>query len=210
MATISSDKLITVKELYYDKLYSVNDIAKEFGVSIHAAYYFMRRHKLKRRNLMESNWAAFQKKPLSFSIKEILSESEQKLKIAAVMLYWGEGYKTGQAKGIDFANSDPEMVMFFVNFLRLICRVNESRFRIYLYCYSNQDSKKLISFWSRKLHVSKKQFIKPYIKESADKKSKNKMQYGLVHVRYNDKKLLMLILEWIEEYKRIYVRHPSG
>lgn len=204
VATISSEKLIIVKELYYKKFYSVNDIAKDFGVSIHAVYYFMRRHKLKRRNLIKSNRAAFQKKPLSFSIKKTLSESEQRLKIAAVMLYWGEGYKTERASGIDFANSDPEMLVFFVNFLRLICKVDESRLRILMYCYSNQDLKKLITFWSKKLQISKKQFIKPYVKESADKKSKNKMQYGLVHIRYNDKKLLILMLEWIEKYKKIY------
>ena len=33
------------------------------------------------------------------------------------------------------------------------------------------------------------------------KGKENKMPYGLVHIRYNDKKLLFLVKQWIKEYK---------
>ena len=33
---------------------------------------------------------------------------------------------------------------------------------------------------------------------------KLKMPYGLVHIRYSDKKLLLLIKKWIDDYKEKY------
>lgn len=125
------------------------------------------------------------------------------MKSMGVTLYWGEGYKAGQAHGIDFANSDIKMIQVFLKFLREICGVDEKRLRIYLYCYSNQNPPGLVRFWSKVTGVPKDQFTKPYIRKDFRLEKKDKMPYGLIHIRYSDKKLFLLIKKWIEEYKEI-------
>ena len=119
------------------------------------------------------------------------------------MLYWAEGGKSlGKYWSVDLANSDPEMIEVFLKFLRVICRVDESRLRVQLYCYANQDIEKLKEYWYKVTSISKNQFIKPYVRKDFRIEQKDRMKYGLIHVRYNDKKLLYQIENWIKEYYR--------
>ncbi len=120
------------------------------------------------------------------------------------MLYWGEGYKgddLNPAKQVDFANSDPEMILLFMNFLRSVYVLDEKRFRVYLYCYSNQNIPKIIKFWSKLAGIPRSQFTKPYVR-SDYKVDGRVMKHGMVHIRYCDKKLLIDIMELIGEYKK--------
>jgi hypothetical protein len=94
------------------------------------------------------------------------------LKVAGTMLYWAEGYQSNLAKSVDFANSQPKMILVFLKFLREICGIQEGKLRGFLYAYSDQDIGELITFWS-----------------------------GLTK-SYNDKKLLFTIKDWIEKYSK--------
>ena len=126
-----------------------------------------------------------------------MNKEEEKLKILGTTLYWGEGYKTNTAFGVDFANSDSEMIRIFMNFLRKICGINESKLRIQLYCYSNQHPTKLVSFWSKITKIPRKKFIKPYVRKDFKESQIGKMKNGLIHVRYHDKKLLIQLRDLI-------------
>ncbi len=200
---LQSEKLSDVKNDYYQLGLSVREIAAKNNVSIDAAYYFFRRHCLKRRGSAENNFLRFEKKQPSFLIKKALSANLLKLKIAGTMLYWAEGSKWSGEKIVDFANSDPQMISLFMSFLREVCGIDDSKIRIYLYCHSNYNSQELIDYWSDITKIPKQQFTKPYIKESITNSKQNKMFHGLIHVRYNDKKLLILIRQWIKEYTKI-------
>jgi predicted DNA-binding protein YlxM (UPF0122 family) len=204
MSTINVKKLNLIKTLYYKDGLTMKEVAHKLGVSIDAVCYFMRCHKLKRRTLSESNKINFLKKELSFNIKTSLSNNQKILKTIGVILYLCEGYKTEKSHGIDFANSDVEMIVIFMKFLRDICGVQEKRLRVLLYCYSNQDTRVLINFWSKKTSIPKEQFSKPYVREDYKIAKLNKMPYGLVHIRYSDKRLLTVMREWIKEFKRQY------
>ena len=198
MATISNDKLDFIKKHYQDGL-SVREIADKLGTPFNATFYFLRKHKIPRRTAQESNALLFAKKPLSYKIKRKLSASEEKLKVAALMLYWGEGAKRG--KVVDLANSDTEMVRIFLNFLRNICRVDESRLKAYIYCYGNQDLNKIKKHWLDNTLIPAGQFSQPYIRSDFAMKAGRQMENGLIHIRYCDKKLLIYILDEIERYK---------
>lgn len=198
MPTINDDKKIKVTELY-KKGHSARQIAEHLGVSINAVYYALRRFSIKRRSVKENNALLFEKKPPSFNVKRNLDTDDEILKALGVALYWGEGYKSEKGQGVDFANSDARMVKIFLHFLREICGVKEDRLRVYLYCHSKRDVPRLISYWSSVTAISPSQFNKPYISKRASKKGKG-MPYGLIHVRYSDKKLLILIRSWIGEY----------
>ena len=201
MSTIPVKKIKELKTLYYDKKYSMKKIADKFGVSIDAVVYAMRHHKLSRRSATEANAACFEMKPKSFLVKKRLSLKDEILKIIGVSLYWGEGYKAEKASGIDFANSDVNMILAFLSFLRRICGIDEKRMTVYLYCYSNQNLQKLINFWSKEMGIPKSKFSKPYVRNDFNLEKISKMPYGLVHIRYSDKKLLRLVKSWIEELK---------
>ena len=197
---MDNDIFNSIRTLYLDQKLSMREIAEKLGTGIDTIVYFMRKHKIPRRSFKENNILLFEKKKPSFIEKNKLSSIEEKLKLSGLLLYWGEGYKTIKSKGIDFANSDPDMVAIFVRFLRIVYRVDEKRFRILLYCYANQNTKSLINFWSKLTKISIKQFTKPYIRKDF-RKDGRKMKYGMVHVRYGDKKLFLSIMKSIEEIK---------
>ncbi|MDO8604172.1 MAG: hypothetical protein Q7K40_02090 [bacterium] len=204
MAAIDDNKLKLVKQLYYSDGYSMKRVGESLGVSIDAVTYFMRKHKLERRTLMEDSAVRFRNKPLSYSIKKNLTRDQEALRVIGVTLYWGEGYKTEKSSGIDLANSDVAMIAMFVRFLREVCGVDEKRLRILLYCYSNQDSKKLLRFWSNITKIPLEQFTKPYVRSDFNVSMLDKMPYGMVHIRYADKKLLKTVMAWMNEIKEKY------
>lgn len=129
-------------------------------------------------------------------LKKILTVPKKELLIAAVMLYFGEGAKSGTT--VDFANSDPATLKIFINFLRKICRIDEKRLRLYLYCFSNQNPGELISFWSKTLDVRIRNFTKPYIRKVGENLRRT-MTRGVLHIRYSDKRLLRKILSLKDE-----------
>lgn len=181
---------------------STQQVADHFGVSLDAAFYALRRQKVPRRTIQESNRLRFESKPLSYKINSNLSPQETHLKMAAIMLYWAEGYKVSKCT-VDFANSDPAMALIFIKFLRQVCGVDEKRLRGHIYCYEGQNVEAITNYWSKLLAIPRNQFIKPYIKKAAALGPRGpRMIHGLVHVCYSDKKLLRQLLSWIAEYQQ--------
>jgi predicted DNA-binding protein YlxM (UPF0122 family) len=200
MAAITKEKIRIVKNLYYKRGLSAQDVANKLGVSIDAVFYCMKKNGFRRRRTHESNAIKFEKAKPSFKLKKINNAKLQTLKTIGTMLYWGEGSKAGTMT-VDFANSDKDMIILFLKFMREICGVDEKRLRVYSYFYANQNIKRNINFWSKITKINKKQFTKPYIRKDYDKNKIHKMPHGLIHIRYSDKKLLRLIKNWIEDYK---------
>jgi len=187
---ITEEQESQVKKFYRSGM-TGTEIAIKLKLSLKQIYSSLRRQGVPRKTLWEQNKILFAKKPLSFSFKHNLSIKDRELLIAAVMLYYGEGAKTGVT--VDFANSDSRTVKLFIKFLRKVCRVDEKRLRFYLYCFSDQDSNALINHWSSQLKAERSQFTKPYVRSTFNR-GKRSMPYGVIHVRYSDKKLLEKIL----------------
>ncbi len=187
---ITKEQEALVKSLYSSGKMGL-EIATKLEISLKQVYGSLRRQQIPRKSLREQNKVLFERKPLSFRFKEKLTTKERELLIAAIMLYYGEGAKTSVT--VDFANSDGRTVKLFLKFLRKICRIDEKRLRFYLYCFSDQDSNSLISYWSSQLKAERNQFTKPYVRSTFNRGSRA-MPYGVIHVRYSDKKLLDKIL----------------
>jgi hypothetical protein len=200
MGKIPNNLISSIKSLYKRGL-SAREIAEKLNYSLNEVYYFFRKHKIPRRNPTENNRLQFQKKESTFKVKKNLSRSELILKTAGIMLYWGEGSKWDGEKIVDFSNSDPRMIKLFLRFLRIICGIDESKLRCYLYCYANQNPKDLIKWWSKVTMILEDKFTKPYIRKDFKSCKSGKMSKGLIHIRYNDKKLLLLIKKWISDFK---------
>lgn len=193
-----------IKKLYYARGLSVPEIAKKMNLSLGAIYSLMRKYNLKRRGYSEQNRIRFAKNPPSFNVISRLSPKDKELRTAGIMLYWAEGYQSEVANHVDFSNSRPEIILIFLKFLREVCGVNELKLRSHLYCYSNQNVDDLIRFWSKVTMVPIDQFTKPYVRKDFNPKKMNKMRYGLLYIRYNDKKLLDLIRVWIKNFVKEY------
>lgn len=189
-------------KLYQSGL-SMNLVAKEMSVSLNVITYILRKSNIKRRSASEARKIVFESEPVTFKIRHSLSVDDKVLEAIGVTLYWGEGYKSTKASGIDFANSDPRMVIAFMRFLRWRYKPDEKRIKILLYCYADQNISKLISFWSWSLNVPKSQFTKPYVRQDYRAQGR-KMKHGLVHIRYSDKKMLIDLLNLVESYRLKY------
>jgi hypothetical protein len=181
-----------LKKLYLSQGLSTYQIAQKIGISQWSVIYLMKKYNINRRQPSETRKIQFLKSPLSYSIRHNLSSKEKLLKYTGLMLYWGEGAKSGKGC-VDFANSDPNMARVFLRMLRKIYRIKEEKVRILLYCYANQDVDKLIKYWAKMLRVSESLFIKPYIRADFDISKSSKMPKGLIHIRYNDMRLLLQI-----------------
>ncbi len=187
-----------IKDLYINKKHSVKEIAGELNISFWNVYDMMRKNDIPRRDPSAANYIRYAACKPKFVINEKVSAQDNILKIAGIMLYWAEGSKGGD--GIDFANSDPEMIRIFLRFLRNICGISESRLRVYLYAYEGQNLNDLKSFWSELTQIPISQFTKPYVRKGNANLSGRKMLKGLIHIRYHDKKLLHTVLSWIKYY----------
>ncbi len=200
MAAISTRQLHKLRRRYYGDGWSMREIAEAYGVSVGAVYYFMRKNKLQRRLRHESNTLQFLRREASYILPTRLTSQQEELRLIAVSLYWSEGSKRG--KIVDFANSDVQMCILFMRFLREVCQINEKKLRGFIYCHEGQNTKKLIQFWSQVLSIPIRQFTKPYIrsvKVTDAHRREHRMAYGLVHIRYGDLKLLRQIIQWIHE-----------
>lgn len=190
-----------VRNLYYKKGFSTNEIATKFNLTVWQVISFMRKNNLPRRKQSETRSIQFNKQPLSYLIKRRLTNTERGLKIAGLMLYWAEGSNRGKHT-VDFSNSKPSMTKLYLKFLRRIYQIEETKLRVFLYCYSNQNTNNLIRFWSKYLKISPSQFSKPYVRNSLNSAYPNRMKYGLAHIRYSDKRLLVQIKAEIDILQR--------
>ncbi|MCG2714006.1 MAG: hypothetical protein L6308_04095 [Candidatus Omnitrophica bacterium] len=190
-----------VKSLYWNEERNLEETAKRLNISMWRLHDFMRENNIPRRSFSEVNYVVNKSRP-QFRIKTDLSIAEEKLKIAGIMLYWAEG--TSKGNSVDFVNSNPKMIKIFLRFLREICGAKEERLRVYLYGYSYQNVNSLKLYWHNLTKISLKQFTKPFIRKGNPNLSKRKLIYGLVHIRYNDKKLLGIIDNWIKDFVLIW------
>jgi hypothetical protein len=175
-----------IRDLYINKKLSIRQIGEKLNINMWAVRSRMRHHNIPRRSTSEANVITFSRKPLSYNKKLKLTQKEKELHQAALMLYWAEGSKRTR-HSIDLANCDEKILKIFLKDL---------------YCYSNQDVKSLIEHWSKNLNIPKSQFTKPYVRSDFDPNKTDRMPFGMIHLRYADKKLLEQIKAEIDIIQR--------
>ncbi len=111
-----------------------------------------------------------------------------------IMLYWAEGDKSRERIG--FTNSDPLMIQFMMRWLREICRVPETKFRIALCIMSLHDKKESEKFWSELTGIPLFKFHKTRIKETPLKGRRNPSYMGTCRIIIADKNLFRKIMGW--------------
>ncbi len=115
--------------------------------------------------------------------------------ISGLMLYWAEGAKS---RYIDITNSDPLLIKFMIDWLRIICKVPQEKFRASLHLHSGQNEKQIKTYWSKITDIPSSQFNKSYIKKEGSGYRKNILYKGTIKIRVCDSNLLHRVLGWIE------------
>lgn len=138
-------------------------------------------------------------------LKKILPISNKELYIAGLFLYWGEGGKTSPWR-ITLSNSDPKMIIFFINWARKCLNVRTSDFRLLVHLYSNMDVKKELIYWSKITQIPENQFFKPYIKESNSTTitHHSNNNHGTCNATINNANIARRVLSALEVIKSIY------
>lgn len=191
-----------IVKLYVKERLSAMQIAEKLAVSSSTVCYWLRKKNVEKRSISEAvtdlYLTKFNKKP--FELKKVVSKFDNELKASGVMLYWGEGAKTGNT--VKFANSDPEMIKVFLNFLRRICGIHEDRLKALMHIYPDQNENELKAFWSKIASIPINRFYRSHVHEGKIGTYKNKSHWGTIAINYPDKKLLKVLLSWIDQYKK--------
>jgi len=114
------------------------------------------------------------------------------------MLYWAEGDKT-KYYFIALTNTDDNILIYFLKWLRKYYKIDENRLRGRLYIWNNIDEKKAKEFWSKKLNIPTEQFTKSYISKSIPKIRKNRHEFGVCRISYGSVKIFKDIQETIQK-----------
>lgn len=128
--------------------------------------------------------------------KEIahLQINQEMKKAVLSSLYWAEGSKiTG---GMCFANTDPKLVLLFINLLRSCYDLDESRLRVRLHLHYYHRAKIVKQFWSKLLKIPTTQFEKIYRKSRSKEKTFRKNFGGICFVRYHSTYLKEKIVQY--------------
>ena len=133
-----------------------------------------------------------------------IEKSKDKKFIAGFYLYWGEGTKTADYT-VSFTNSDPSMVLCFVEWLELL-GVGKEQMRVKLHLYSDQKEEGLKKYWSKSTGISIKNFNKSYIKETrSDRKTyKGMFSHGTCVVAYHNRDIREYVMAGIEHLRSLY------
>ncbi|MDD2680415.1 MAG: hypothetical protein PHO03_06425 [Candidatus Omnitrophica bacterium] len=185
---------------------SVSAWVRDIEIPEHLLTNIENRLRLGRENSRKSRLLNIAKADAKLNLQcktEILPLSQRDLWIAGLMLYAGEGYKSARVSGqrVEIANSNPEILRIFMNFLTQICSVPKEKIRVRLMLYEDIDPEKAKRFWSNELGVSSEQFCKPFIKESfkdTPYRHLRRSQYGTAHVNLYDTKVYKKIIGWIK------------
>jgi transposase len=122
---------------------------------------------------------------------------------AGCFLYWAEGAKARGSVG--FANSDVNMVRFFVRFLRQSLEVPEDRIRLNLNVYTGNglSIEEIEQYWLKALDLDPsclRAHIVNHFPTSSSGRKRDRLPYGVCFVKVHSTRLVQHIYGAIQEY----------
>lgn len=136
---------------------------------------------------------------------EIGNLSKKELLIAGIALYWAEGFKNKHEKRLGFCNSDPQMILFYLRWLKEALGISKKYItaRVSLnIAYENKEPK-IKEYWADIVGIPLSQFTTSFYQNSQWKKQYSDDNYhGVlrIHVKESLDHLLKM-RGWIEGIK---------
>jgi hypothetical protein len=197
----------------------MKEIAQVVGCALSSVSYWTRDIELtrqQRRNLLSRNPAVngqivarsntnrARAKRREFQLHgRLLARRNHLRHIAGCMLYWAEGGKSRNS--VQFTNSDPDLVRYFVGFLRTSYNLRDESFRVDCNLFADhlERQHEIEQFWLDTLALPhsclRKSTVNVYSKHS-QKKRQNKLPYGTVRVCVHSTAIVQSIYGSIQEY----------
>ncbi len=124
------------------------------------------------------------------------------LHLAGCMLYWAEGRKSRNS--LTLVNSDPQMLVFYMRFLRSCLDVTDSDIQIRISCYSESEdaTARIVAYWFDLLGLPcdcLKQIIVNRRPNSSQQRGR-KLNYGTCEVAVHRTSQVQHVLGAIQEY----------
>jgi len=105
-------------------------------------------------------------------------------RFVCALLYFCEGRKSIY-RGVDFTNSDLDLMKLFMKSIRESFILDESRFRVQVHLHSYHDTETQLNIWSKATGIPRNQFTKPYHKKTSGMYKKEGYA-GCACVSYHD------------------------
>ena len=130
-----------------------------------------------------------------------LAANADPLFVAGCMLYWAEGGK--RRNQLQFVNSDPEMVAFFVRFLRTYWHLRERDIRLTCNLFADHAERQWETeqFWLDLAGLSRESLCKSTVNvysKYSDKKRRNRLPYGTCRVTVSRTRVVQSIYRAIQ------------
>ncbi len=121
------------------------------------------------------------KKIIEKAKSEVGKITDREKWLAGIMLYWAEGAKQKESNisvAVRFSNSDPEMLSFFIQWLKKYLEVPDDDlvFEIFVHEKYKDQKEYFVDYWSKKLNYPTSKFNRIYYKKH---KIKTKRKYSL-------------------------------
>lgn len=141
------------------------------------------------------------------AIDEFIGLQGNRLFLAGLMLYWGEGDKVMKNGIVRLANSDPEIIKIFYSFLNKILLVPREKIMIKLTLYP--DLKDIIhkKLWSDILNIPLVQFRTSAI--ITGKHPTKRLSYGVCSIEVYSRKLKEKMFTWIKLYQKNFSQEEA-
>jgi transcriptional regulator with XRE-family HTH domain len=122
-----------------------------------------------------------------------------RLHLMGCMLYWAEGAKKKNA--VYFVNSDPNMMLLFLRFLREEMFIANEAMAVHIHCHTHdpEEIRRIEAYWLDLLRLPKSCLRKTQIKKGSDTR-RNIHVNGVCGVAVNNTELTHHIYGAIQEY----------
>jgi len=164
----------------------------------------LQKGRIKNQKMQKQSRVKKEKELFRDGIKELGGVNNRELFITGVALYWAEGFKNKHEHRLGFCNSDPDMIKFYIKFLKNL-GVGEERLVVRIAVNQNYKNKinEIQKFWVEAISVSQNQFVKPFFQKiNWKKKYENDNYYGVLRVHVKDSlDLLLKMRGWIKALK---------
>jgi hypothetical protein len=147
-------------------------------------------------------------------VKDIGELSKKELLIAGISLYWAEGFKNKHEHRLGFCNSDPEMIKFYVYWLKECLGIEKKQLvaRLTLNYIYEKRVDEIQEFWSYTIGIPIGQFTKPFFQTSKWKKQYDAGNYhGVLRIHVQDSlEYLLKMKGWIDGLKDAKIKRLPG
>ena len=142
----------------------------------------------------------------SQGIKKVGKLSERELWLIGTALHWAEGSKqreSSRSAGLIFTNSDPNMLVVFLAWLKVLGVKKEDRvFELYVHTDRKDEVLKFKQWWAKQLGIKPSDFFGVYYKQGkilTNRKNTADLYHGLIRIRVRSSTSLhRQVNGWIE------------